>query len=63
MARLPFKITNLSRGAQKARHRMQKQYGTAEGNRIWQAKAEEKGKGSTLRQKVNSVYRRGARLK
>lgn len=63
MAKYNFKIRNLSRGAQKARRRMQRQYGTKKGNSIWQAKAEEKGEGKTLREKINSVYHRGAKLK
>jgi hypothetical protein len=61
--KLNFKIRNLTRGAQKARRRMQRQYGTDEGNRIWAQKAEEQGSGSTLRQKVNSIYKKGAKLK
>lgn len=59
----PFKIRNLSVGAQKARRNMQRFYGTEEGNRIWETKAEEQGEGNTLRQKVNSIYKTGAKLK
>lgn len=59
----PFKIRNLSVGAQRARRRMQRFYGTEEGNRIWQARAEEKGEGNTLREKVNFTYHKGAKLK
>lgn len=59
---LPFKITAQSRGAQKAYRNFIKQYGKAEGERIFLAKADEQGVGSTLRQKVNSVYKRGGKL-
>lgn len=59
----PFKISNLSKGAQKARTRMIDQYGKEDGERIWREKAEEQGEGSTLRQKLNSVYHKGAKLK
>lgn len=58
----PFKISNLSKGAQKARKRMMDQYGKEEGDRIWREKAEEQGTGNTLRQKINSVYHKGAHL-
>ena len=58
-----FKIRNLSKGAQKARRRMLSQYGKEEGDRIWREKAEEQGEGSTLRQKINSIYHKGAKLK
>jgi hypothetical protein len=60
---LPFRIEAQSIGAQKAFKRFVKQYGQSEGERIFFQKAEEQGKGSTLRQKVNSVYKTGARLK
>jgi hypothetical protein len=59
----PFKISKLSKGAQKARKRMISQYGPTEGDRIWREKAEEKGTGKTLREKINSVYHKGATLK
>lgn len=59
----PFKIRNLTKGAQKARRRMMKFYGPDEGARIWEAKADEQGAGNTLRQKINSVYKKGAKLK
>lgn len=38
-------------------------YGPNEGARIWEAKADEQGTGNTLRQKINSVYKKGAKLK
>ena len=58
-----FKIRNLTKGAQKARRRMLRGYGTEEGDRIWREKAEEQGTGSTLRQKLNSIYKKGAKLR
>jgi hypothetical protein len=59
---LPFKIENQTAGAQKAFRRFVRQYGQAEGERIFLQKADEQGKGSTLRQKVNSVYKTGAKV-
>jgi hypothetical protein len=59
---LPFKITAQTKGAQKAYKEFVKEYGKAEGERIFLAKADERGKGSTLRQKVNSIYKKGGRL-
>lgn len=63
MRSLPFKITNQTRGAQKAFKNFVNQYGTDDGPRIYLQKAEEQGTGTTLRQKVNSVYKKGAKLK
>jgi hypothetical protein len=60
--KLPFKIGAQSAGAQKAYRAFVQEYGRAEGTRIFLAKAEERGTGSTLRQKVNSVYKKGAKL-
>jgi hypothetical protein len=60
---LPFKITAQSKGAQKAYANFIKFYGSkTEGERVFLAKAEERGTGRTLRQKVNSVYKNGAKL-
>lgn len=59
---LPFKISAQSKGAQKAYARFVHQYGKAEGERIFLQKAEEQGKGNTLRQKVNSIYHKGAHV-
>lgn len=59
---LPFKITAQSKGAQKAYRAMVRQYGIAEGRRIFLAKAEENGTGKTLTKKVNSTYKTGAVL-
>ncbi len=53
----------LSKGAQKALANMRTQYGVKEGHRIYKQKAEEQGEGNTLRQKVNSTYHKGAKLK
>jgi hypothetical protein len=58
-----FKIRNLTKGAQKARRRMLNYYGFYEGDRIWREKAEEKGEGKTLREKINFTYKTGAKLK
>lgn len=57
---LPFKITAQSVGAQKAYARFVHQYGKVEGERIFLQKAEEQGTGTTIRQKVNSIYHKGA---
>lgn len=62
MASLPFKISAQSRGAQKAYKNFVQFYGRGEGTRIFLQKAEEQGTGRTIRQKVNSVYKRGAKL-
>lgn len=56
---LPFKISAQSVGAQKAYWRFVSRYGRKEGERIFLARAEEHGTGSTIRQKVNSVYKKG----
>lgn len=52
----------LTVGAQKALKAMRVQYGGSEGNRIYLQKAEEQGRGRTLRQKVNSIYHTGAKI-
>lgn len=62
LSRLPFKITAQSKGAQKAYRRFTRRYGGDEGARIFLAKAEERGTGNTIRQKVHSVYTKGAKL-
>jgi hypothetical protein len=59
---LPFKISAQTKGAQKAYTAFVQQYGAQEGERIFLAKADERGTGRTIRQKVNSVYKTGARL-
>jgi hypothetical protein len=61
-AGLPFRIEAQSKGAQKAYVNFLKEYGTREGQRIFIQKAEERGTGKTLREKVNSTYKKGAKL-
>jgi len=60
---LPFLITAQTQGAQKAFRNFISEYGYNEGARIYLKKADEQGTGSTLRQKCNSVYKKGAKLK
>jgi len=60
---LPFKLSAQTKGAQKAYKRFVNEYGVIDGTRIYLQKAEEQGTGTTVRQKVNSVYKRGAKLK
>lgn len=60
---LPFKLSAQTKGAQKAHGRMVERYGLKEGERIFLEKAEEQGTGKTLRQKVNSIYKKGAKVK
>jgi len=68
MSRIPMSLPGvgrtdtLSAGAKKALGHMRAEYGAKEGNRIFLAKADENGKGKTLRAKVNSTYRKGAKL-
>ncbi len=56
------RVDTLSKGAQKALASMREHYGVTEGHRIYKQKADEQGTGRTLRQKVNSIYKTGARL-
>lgn len=60
---LPFDISKQTVGAQKAYKRFVEFYGKKEGERIFINKAIEQGRGRTLREKVNSVYKTGAHLK
>lgn len=53
-----FKISNLPTGPRKAHRRFIEQYGVKEGERIYLQKAEEQGKGNTLRQKVIDTYKK-----
>lgn len=53
----------LTKGAQKALGNFITEYGSADGIRIYKQKAKEQGEGSTLRQMVNSTYKKGAKLK
>lgn len=48
-------------GAKKAYRAFQKTYGVKEGDRIFTAKANEQGVGSTFRARVNSVFATGAK--
>lgn len=59
---MKFDISKQTVGAQKAYARFVKQYGKTEGERIFLQKAEERGRGRTLRQKVNFTYHTGAKL-
>jgi hypothetical protein len=59
---LPFLISAQTKGAQKAYRAFLSQYGLDEGRRIYLQKAEERGEGKTLRQKVNFTYKTGAKL-
>lgn len=52
----------LTVGAKKALGNFIHEYGASEGERIFLAKAEELGTGKTIRQKVNSVFKTGAKL-
>lgn len=63
MTELPFKLSAQSKGAQKAYRNFVKQYGRQKGTEIYLKKAYERGEGKTIRQKVNSVYKTGAKLK
>ena len=56
------RVGTLSTGPRKALANMRKEYGPAKGNEIFLKKAEENGHGKTLRAKVESVYRKGAKL-
>lgn len=62
MDKLPFKITAQTKGAQKAYRAFTREYGVEKGRRIFLAKAEEHGDGNTLREKVNSIYKKGGKL-
>lgn len=64
---LPFKLDAQPAGVRKAYAEMTKPaskggYGKREGERIFLAKANERGEGRTVRQRVLSVYRKGATL-
>lgn len=59
---LPFKITAQPAGTRKAYQNFTEFYGKREGERIFLKKAEEQGKGNTLRQKCNSIYKKGSHV-
>lgn len=52
----------LTVGAQKALGAFIDQYGEQKGEQVFIDKADERGTGSTTRQRVNSVYKKGASL-
>jgi hypothetical protein len=60
--RLPFKLTAQPKSVQRAYHNFVNEYGAVDGTRIFLAKADERGTGSTPRQKVLSIYTKGAKL-
>jgi len=53
----------MSNGVQKAYANFVKFYGPVKGTDIFLLKAQEEGTGNTIRQKVESVYTKGAKLK
>jgi hypothetical protein len=53
----------LTVGAKKALGNMVNEYGLDKGLQVFLDKARERGTGKTLRQKVNSTYKTGAKLK
>lgn len=59
---LPWKLSAQTRGFQKAYNNFTQEYGLSEGTRIFLQKAEEQGQGNTLRQKANSIYKKGGHL-
>jgi hypothetical protein len=60
---LPFRLTAQSKGVQKAYANFISEYGLTAGRRIFLAKADERGVGNTLRQKVDSVFTTGRKVK
>lgn len=62
MSKLPFKIEAQTKGAQKAYKKIVKQYGTQNGPDIFLKRAEEHGEGNTVREKVNSIYKKGGKF-
>lgn len=59
---IPWKITAQTVGFQHAYRNFVDFYGYSEGTRIFLQKAEERGVGSTLRKKCNSVYKNGGKI-
>lgn len=59
---LPFKIEAQPAAVRKAHKNFVMQYGKRDGDRIFLAKADEQGTGNTPRQRVLSVYSKGASL-
>jgi hypothetical protein len=66
--RIPSTVDGLGRtdtltvGARKALGNFIADYGAKKGVAVFIAKADERGTGTTLRKKVNSVYKKGASL-
>lgn len=66
--RIPISVPSLGRtdtltkGAQKALGNFIEDYGKERGVQFFLEKAEIRGTGNTLRQKVNSTYKKGAKL-
>jgi len=60
---MPWKMTAQTVGFQRAYRNFIDFYGYTEGNRIFWQKADEQGSGNTIRQKANSIYKKGAKLK
>lgn len=56
------RVDTLARGAQKALGNMVSEYGTEKAVQVFLDKAREQGSGNTLRQRVNSTYKKGAKL-
>ena len=56
------RVDTLTKGAQKALENMITGYGMKDGVRIFVQKAEEQGVGKTLRQRINSIYKKGGHL-
>jgi len=52
----------LTEGAKKALGNMVEEYGPNKGLQVFLDKARERGTGNTLRQKVNSIYKKGGHL-
>lgn len=59
---LPFKLSAQPVSVQRAYSAFLDQYGITDGRRIFLAKADERGTGRTQRQRVLSVYKKGATL-
>ena len=59
---MPFLVSAQRVGTQRAYSNFISFYGVKEGRRIFLKKAEEQGQGNTLRQKANSIYKKGAKL-
>lgn len=63
LGRRSTRTDTLAVGAKKALGNMIEQYGKEKAIQVFIDKAKEQGKGTTIRQKVNSTYKQGAKLK